>query len=65
MEFILSRSTVITLAIIGGVFSMLATWCQTKGKASEQTIRWMNKVAYGCMGVSIILFISAGLFGTD
>lgn len=65
MEFILSRTTVISLAIIGGVFSMLATWCLTTGKASEQTVWWMNKAAYACMGISIILFIGAGLFGTD
>lgn len=64
MEFFLSRSTVITLAIIGGVVSMLATWCQTTGKVSEQTIWWMNRAAYVFMGVSIILFIGAGLLGT-
>jgi predicted membrane channel-forming protein YqfA (hemolysin III family) len=63
MEFLLSRETVITLAIIGGVFSMLASWCQSKGKASEQVVMWINKAAYVCMGVSIILFIAAGLFG--
>ena len=64
IDFLLSREMVITLAVIGGVFSMLASWCQTKGKASEQAIKGINKVSYVCMGVSIILFIGAGLFGT-
>jgi membrane protein insertase Oxa1/YidC/SpoIIIJ len=65
IDFILSRETVITLAIIGGVFSMIVSWCRKNGKASEQVIKWMNKISYICMSVSIFLFIAAGLFGTS
>jgi hypothetical protein len=63
MDFLFSRETVITLAIIGGIFSLIASRCQSKGKASEQAVKWMNKVSYVFMGVSIFLFIGAGLFG--
>jgi len=64
IDFILSRETVITLAIIGGFFSMLVSWCRKNGKASEPIIKLMNKFSYVCMSVSIFLFIAAGLFGT-
>jgi len=64
-EFFLNRSTVVGLAIIGGVFSMLASWCQSRRSISEQTVKWLNKVAYVFMAASIILFISAGFFGAE
>jgi|TARA_B110000977_G_scaffold195726_1_gene274704 uncharacterized membrane protein YozB (DUF420 family) len=63
VDLILSRETVITLAIIGGVFSMIVSWCRKNGKASEPVIKSMNKFSYVCMSVSIFLFIAAGLFG--
>ena len=65
LELFLNRTTVVGLAIIGGVVSLLASWCQSRGSISEQTVKWLNKVAYVFMAVSIILFISAGLFGAE
>jgi len=65
LEWFLNRTTVIGLAVIGGGFSLFASWCQSRGVASEQTVRWLNKAAYLFMAVSIILFISAGFFGQE
>jgi len=65
IDLLLNRTTVIALAIVGGGFSLLASWCQSRGSVSEQNIKLLNKVAYGFMAASIILFISAGLFGVE
>ena len=65
LELFLNRTTVVGLAIIGGVLSLLASWCQSRGSVSEQKLKWLNKAAYVFMAASIILFISAGLFGVE
>ena len=65
IDFLLDRTTVISLAVIGGVFSMLASWCSTRGTTSEKNIKLLNKAAYGFMAVSVILFIAAGLFSGE
>lgn len=64
-ELLLNRTTVISLAIIGALFSMLASWYKTRGTISENNVRWLNKTAYIFMSLSIILFIGAGMFGTQ
>ena len=48
---------------MGGGFSVLASWCKSRGVVSEQKVIWMNKAAYIFMAASIILFIGAGIFG--
>jgi len=63
IDWLLNRTTVISLAVIGGVFSVLASWCQSRGMVSEQKAIWLNKAAYIFMAASIILFIGSGLFG--
>ena len=63
VDWFLNRTTVIGLAIIGGSFSLLASWCQSRDSVSEQKLKWLNKAAYVFMAASIILFIGAGLFG--
>ena len=65
LDLFLNRTTVVGLAIIGGVLSLLASWCQSRGSVSEQKIKWLNKAAYVFMAASIMLFISAGLFGVE
>jgi len=64
-DWLLDRSTVIGLAIVGGGFSVLASWCQSRGLLSNQMVNWLNKAAYGFMAVSIVLFIGAGMFGAE
>jgi hypothetical protein len=62
-DWLLDRNTIIGLAIIGGVCSVLASWCQSRGAISKQNVIWLNKAAYVFMAASIILFIGAGMFG--
>jgi len=61
IELLLERTTVIGFAIAGGVFSILASWCQSRGSLSEKNIKWLNKTSYVFMAVSMILFIVAGM----
>jgi H+/Cl- antiporter ClcA len=63
-DWLLDRTTVIGLAIVGGAFSILASWCQSREKPARFAKR-LNKVAYLFMAASIILFIVAGMFGTE
>jgi hypothetical protein len=62
-DWLFERSTVVSLAIIGGVISVLASVCQARGKLSETQLTWLNKAAYVFMAASIILFVGAGLLG--
>lgn len=62
-DWLFDRSTVIALAIAGGVFSILASWSQARGWVTEQQSKLLNQAAYAFMAASIILFICAGLFG--
>lgn len=64
-DWLLSRPTIIGLAVIGGLLSMLASWCKSRGVLPENQLNWLNKASYGFMTVSIILFITAGLIGTE
>jgi len=61
LEFLLERSTVITLAVIGGILSLLVTGLTGKGKVSPRVLNIINKASYLFMMVSVVLFIAAGL----
>ena len=63
-DWLLDRSTIIGLAIVGGIFSVLASWCQSRETYAPYAY-WFNKTAYGFMAVSIVLFIIAGWFGNE
>jgi len=63
-DWLLDRTTVIGLAIVGGACSILASWCQSREKLARFA-NGLNKVAYLFMAASIILFIAAGMFGTE
>lgn len=64
-DWLISRATVIGLAVAGGLLSLLASWCQSHGKLPAQQLIWLNRAAYGCMGVSVFLFIVAGFLAAD
>jgi len=64
-DWLLSRSTIIALAVIGGVISVVASQCQSRGFLSEQHVIWLNKTAYTFMGISMVLFIVVGFFGVN
>jgi predicted membrane channel-forming protein YqfA (hemolysin III family) len=61
-ELLLNRTTVIGLAVIGGVLSVLASWCQSQNLITQHRAAWLNRIAYAFMAASMVLFIAAGLF---
>jgi uncharacterized protein with PQ loop repeat len=61
MKWLLAREVVVGLAVLGGVFSVLASVLQSKGRIGEETANRVNMVGYLFMGISIALFIIAGL----
>ncbi|MEJ6598284.1 MAG: hypothetical protein QMB50_01075 [Gammaproteobacteria bacterium] len=61
LEVLLQRSTVVSLAVIGGLLSLCVTVLASRGVLSENAIKNLNKLAYGFMGLSMLLFIAAGL----
>lgn len=63
IDLLLSRPTVITLAVVGGVLSILVTICRMRNLMSEEKLAWINKLSYGFMGASMVLFVVAGLLG--
>ena len=63
LDLLLQRSTVVTLAIIGGVLSLAISVLSARGALSMSATERLNKVAYVFMGLSMILFIAAGLAG--
>jgi hypothetical protein len=62
MKWLLAREVIIALAVLGAFFSLLASMLQSK--LTGETARLMNRVGYGFMAVSIVLFIVAGFFPT-
>jgi len=64
-DWLLDRTTIIGLAILGGACSMLASWCQSRETIAAPLAVWFGKASYLFMAVSIILFVGAGMFGTE
>ena len=50
LEVLLQRSTVVSLAVIGGLLSLCVTVLASRGALSENAIKNLNKLAYGFMG---------------
>ena len=71
MEWIFSRPVVVTLALTGGLFSLVAMWLRKRPTMPERSspdwaVIWaarLDAISYGFMGVSMLLFIIAGLRG--
>lgn len=58
----LSREAVIGLAVVGGILSLGAMILGSSAEPARR--RWgqvLNRMSYGAMGASIVLFIIAGL----
>jgi hypothetical protein len=60
MDWILTRETVIVLAVLGAVPSIAASMLQTRGSISVLRARQLNLTGYALMAVSMALFIVAG-----
>ena len=61
MEFLLSKTAVVGLAVLGAFASTLASALQARKAVGEARARQLNLLGYGFMGLSILLFIIAGL----
>lgn len=48
------------LAVMGAAFSTLATFLQQKGRINAVRAQQLNRVGYGCMGLSMLLFVVIG-----
>jgi predicted membrane channel-forming protein YqfA (hemolysin III family) len=62
MEWLLARPTVIGLAVIGGVLSVLAMLLR-KREGAQEMARQLDIAGYVFMGTSILLFIVVGFRG--
>jgi len=60
VDWLVTRETVITLAVLGAVASTAASALQVRGKISAGRARQLNIVGYVLMGLSMLLFIIAG-----
>ena len=60
MDIVFSRPVVIALAILGAVASTLATFLQSRNVIAPTRARQLNVAGYGCMALSMVLFIIAG-----
>lgn len=63
MELFSSRSTVIALAVAGGLLSMVAMAVRRRG--AEHWAKRLDWASYAFMGVSMFFFIAAGLRGGE
>jgi hypothetical protein len=63
VDWLLTREVVISLAVLGAVFSTASSVLQVRGKISAFRARQMNVAGYACMGISILLFIVVGYRG--
>lgn len=62
IDWLFSRTTVVSLAVLGGVFAVLASSCKAGGDASKPYVRWLNIISYVFMAASMILFIGVGFY---
>jgi hypothetical protein len=60
MEVLLTKGVVIALAILGAILSSSVSFLQTRRYIGEKTARAINYAGYGCMGVSMVLFVIIG-----
>jgi predicted membrane channel-forming protein YqfA (hemolysin III family) len=60
VEWLVTRETVITLAVLGAVLSTAASALQVRGKIGAARARQLNLAGYVAMGISMLLFIIAG-----
>ena len=60
MDWLLTRETVITIAILAAVLSVAASVLQVKQIIGAARARQLNLAGYALMGVSMLLFIIVG-----
>jgi hypothetical protein len=63
VELLLSRTVIVALAVLGALLSTAASILRSRGLMGERGARILNYAGYGSMGVSMLLFVLAGLRG--
>ena len=63
MDWLLTRETVIALAILAAVLSVAASVLQVKQRIGAERARQLNRAGYVLMGISMLLFIFIGYRG--
>ena len=63
IEILLTKPVVVALAVIGAVLATCASMLHQRGILRERGARILNYAGYGFMGVSMLLFVLAGLLG--
>lgn len=63
MELLLSHPIVVALAVLGALLSTAASILRSRRLMGEGGARILNYAGYGSMGVSMLLFVLAGLRG--
>ena len=61
IELLLSRPVIVALALLGAILSTGASIAQVRKAVTERTARVLNLAGYAAMGVSILLFVLAGM----
>ena len=60
MDWVLTRETVIALAVLGAIASVAASILQSSGKMDAGRAKQLNTAGYGIMVASMLLFIAVG-----
>ena len=60
MAWLLSRETMIVLAILGGLAATVAPMLRKRGALDELRAERLNYVGYALMAASMLIFIIAG-----
>ena len=61
VDWLLTKETVVGLAVLGALPSVAASVLQVRGTISEARAKQLNWLGYGLMGLSMVLFIVVGL----
>jgi len=60
MDWLLTRETVVALAVLGAVGSVAASVLQAQGSIGPLRARQLNLAGYGFMAASMVLFLIIG-----
>lgn len=60
MDWVLTRETVIALAMLGAISSVAASIMQSSGRIDAGRAKQLNTAGYGFMAASMLLFIAVG-----
>ena len=60
MDWLVTRETIITLAVLGAIASIAGSILHSSGSIDAERAKLINRASYGFMAASMLLFIVAG-----